>query len=48
MSIINISNKPCQFQSTDYWVDDTLETSSLPSEVWIPRRQSTIRGMDQW
>ena len=23
ISIINISNKPCQCRSTDYWADDT-------------------------
>jgi len=24
MSIINISNKPCQCRNTDYWVGDTF------------------------
>jgi len=23
--ILNISNKPCQCRTTDYWVDDTLK-----------------------
>jgi len=24
ISVINISNKPCQCRNTDYWEDDTL------------------------
>ena len=24
ISVINISNKPCQCRSTDYWADDTF------------------------
>jgi len=24
MSVINISNKPCQCRSTGYWADDTM------------------------
>ena len=37
MSIINIYNKPCQCQNTDYGADDIALTNSPPAEVTTRR-----------